>query len=104
MRLYLQGKETIYIPFMLQHFERQGGTGHVMTSTPRNVMVEIVCVSSTKVIAKVDVNVVKAGSIVDRVHRFFAPENKQFVVGIEMPSGCNGIYCAHDQVRAELEP
>jgi len=102
-RLYLQGKETVYVPFMLQHFERQGGSGHTLAAMPRTTTVEIACVSSAKVIAKVEVLVVAAGTIVDKVHRFYAPENKQFVVGIGLPTGCNGIHCAHAEVRAELE-
>jgi len=104
MRLYLQGKETVFVPFMLQHFDRQEDADQVLAPTPRKVVVEIVCISSGKAIAKMEVNVVAAGTIIDRVHRFDAPENKQFVVALAMPPGCTAIHCANPDVRAEIEP
>eukprot|EP00656_Telonema_subtile_P030922 TRINITY_DN3389_c0_g1_i2.p1 TRINITY_DN3389_c0_g1~~TRINITY_DN3389_c0_g1_i2.p1 ORF type:complete len:1225 (+),score=205.68 TRINITY_DN3389_c0_g1_i2:52-3726(+) len=101
VQLYLQAKETVYVPFAVQHLEESEATNG---QGSRTCNVEFQCQSSGKSIAQVCVNVQHMNAIVDRRWNFYAAEKEQFVADIPIPSDVMAVRCAHAGVRAEIEP
>lgn len=106
VRLYLQAKETVYVPFKLQRYYRHSLEHDLPQSDkkPHTTTISFECNSSGDSIAQVSLEVLPLGPVIDRRCHFFAAEKEQFVAEMPLLPDVAMVRCGHPGVRAEMEP